>query len=231
MYIIEIAPATSLGGILMSSPPSISSNCAVVAMSGSIYNGYGNGSVSAEYNVHEDITASQAVYNASWLFPLVTAPLDTTVWDQFMLPIYSLLLAANASGGASPYASSLMANYEAWYNGGGKGFSAIKPFTLTTGTSTLYDVQAAYMAGAYGGWRAANHVDAVTGQAVPPAFPNIVTQALPVAVDSQGYTRIMQPGTAQMVYPAISFAGGVDVGVNAMAADIIGSIVAAPLGR
>jgi hypothetical protein len=88
LYIVEIAPATSLGTILGFNP-GLAANCIPVAMSGSIYRGcvillqvsyycteyssrtvsrYENSSTpAAEYNVVQNITASQFVYNSSWL--------------------------------------------------------------------------------------------------------------------------------------------------------------------
>jgi hypothetical protein len=74
-------------------------------MSGSLRAGYHNSStIAAEYNVRTNGSASQAMYGAAFAAPLVTAPLDTTVFDQFVGDTYGALLAANASGGA-PYAA------------------------------------------------------------------------------------------------------------------------------
>ena len=140
VLVTEIAPASSLGGVLMAQP-SLSAGVAVVAMSGSVRAGYGNSSrIAAEYNVRVNVTASQAMYAAAYAAPLVTAPLDTTVFDQFVGPTYAALLAANASG-SSPYASSLLAHYEAWYANGGKHYGAMLPFSPfagpNQGTSTM----------------------------------------------------------------------------------------------
>lgn len=216
VVVIEIAPATSLGDVL-SAQPSLANRALCVAMSGSIRVGYDNSSTpAAEYNVKTDIAASQFVYNSTWLSPLVTAPLDTTIFDQFFDPVYTFLLA-----GATPnhlYATTLMAHYTAWYNGGGKGYGAFRPFNLSTGTDTLYDLQAAYMAGSYVGW---------TGGNPPPAFPNVVVESLQVAVDSQGYTRIT-PG-AQPVLAATSFPNPYPIDVNRFGTDVVAGIITAPV--
>lgn len=58
-------------------------------------------------------------YNSTWLYPLVTAPLDTTVWAQFNGLQYAFFLAAANSTLATgapvhPYANSLLVQYEAW---------------------------------------------------------------------------------------------------------------------
>ena len=147
VFVTEIAPASSLGGVLMSEP-GLAAGVTVVAMSGSVRAGYGNSStIDAEYNVRINISASQAMYSAKYAYPLVTAPLDTTVFDQFMGETYGGLLTANASG-QSPYASSLLAHYVAWFSNGGKNYGAMLPFSpyagATQGTSTMYDVQAAW---------------------------------------------------------------------------------------
>lgn len=81
VMVTEIAPASSLGGVLMAQP-SLAAGAAVVAMSGSVRAGYGNSSrITAEYNVRVNVTASQAMYAATYAAPLVTAPLDSTVFD------------------------------------------------------------------------------------------------------------------------------------------------------
>jgi inosine-uridine nucleoside N-ribohydrolase len=231
VYVVEIAPATSLGSVVAANPAA-AANAVCTAMSGSIYKGYTNSSSpSAEYNVHEDVAASQAVYNATWLRPLATAPLDTTVFMQFFGGPYQTLLAANATGG-NLYASTLMANYEAWYSGGGHGFSALYPFSPATGTSTLYDALAAYMTGFYAGWRGevgGKGAGAGSSDPTPPPFPFLVTRALPVTVNGGGFTVVdpSAPGV-QTVFPTLGFPDGVGVDIDAIAADIVGSIVAAP---
>jgi hypothetical protein len=61
VFVTEIAPASSLGGVLMGAP-ALAAGVAVVAMSGSVRAGYGNSStIDAEYNVRVNVSASQAV--------------------------------------------------------------------------------------------------------------------------------------------------------------------------
>jgi len=150
LYIVEIAPATSLGDILRVSP-ALAANCVTVAMSGSVFRGYLNASTpSIEYNVVTDVPASQAMYNAQWLSPLVTAPLDSTIFQQFVDVQYQTLRSANTSG--HPYVQTLLANYDAWFAAGGDGYIQMLPFNPANGTSTLYDLQAAYMTAAFAGY-------------------------------------------------------------------------------
>lgn len=252
VFIIEIAPATSLGDVL-SANPSLAANCITVAMSGSVYRGYGNASVpSAEYNVREDIRANQWMYNATWLQPLTTAPLDTTIFDQFYGPTYSMLLAANDS--SHLHAQTLLTNYVAWYNGGGKSYYAILPFSPSTGTSTLYDLQAAWMTGyiaasyGYGPYASASASDArregagstggvdnirrdAAAGAVAPTVPYTILQLNPMAVNGTGYTNIVPSGSAngRPVYAATSFASPRSPYDDALAmgAEVIGAINAA----
>ena len=112
VYIIEIAPATSLGDVL-AVEPHLAANCVAVAMSGSVYKGYGHDGIDAEYNVVRDIAAAQFMYNSTWLIPLVTAPLDTTIFQQWNGAIYASFVLANDTEHA--IVSSLMANYQAWW--------------------------------------------------------------------------------------------------------------------
>lgn len=216
VYVIEIAPATSLGDVL-SANPAAAEACITVAMSGSIYVGYLNSSSpAAEYNVVRDIAASQRMYNAPWLRPLVTAPLDTTDFMQFNGATYAALLAANDS--AHKHVSTLLSNYEVWWSNGGKGYSALLPFSPTTGTDDLYDVQAAWMAGAYAA--------AAAAAPPPPTFPHIVTPALPLRVTDAGYTVVDQVAGV-LAYPATAFTTYAYNATAALGQDIIASIVAA----
>jgi hypothetical protein len=102
LFVVEIAPVTSLGGILEQTP-ALSANVITTAMSGSVYHGYGNSSQpDREYNVVQNITASQAMYAASWLSPLMMVPLDTSGLLHCQGPEWGALIAANTS--SHPYA-------------------------------------------------------------------------------------------------------------------------------
>jgi hypothetical protein len=71
LFVVEIAPATSLGGVVAQAP-TLAANVITTAMSGSVYHGYGNSSgPGREYNVVQNISASQAMYASSWLSPLM----------------------------------------------------------------------------------------------------------------------------------------------------------------
>ena len=215
LVIIEIAPATSLGDVLAANA-SLSRNTMVVAMSGCIRVGYGNSTVcQPEYNVVQDIVASQRVYNATWLAPLVTAPLDTTIFMQFNGPLYHEFAVANASGRLRGVVE-LMAHYEAWYSGGGQAYSALLPFAPATGTSTMYDVQAAYMAGAYAGaW----------GGGAPPSFPNVNVEALHLAVNATGW--VVEDAAAPLAYAATTFRLAGRASVDLIGSDYFGSVMGA----
>jgi inosine-uridine nucleoside N-ribohydrolase len=238
VLVVEIAPTTSLGAVIRANP-SVTRNCLASAMSGSIYRGYGNSSTpSAEYNVREDVAAAQSVYNATWLAPLLTAPLDTTIQMQFMAstPLgtgpYAALLAANATG-KLVFASTLMAHYETWYENGGKGYSALLPFSPSTGTDTLYDPQAAWMGGLYAAQYLALAAEVGAEEAarrsragaVAPSFPFVTVDQMPIAVTAGGMTA-QTPG-AQTVVPAVGFPHGFVEDINNIGADIIDSIIAA----
>jgi inosine-uridine nucleoside N-ribohydrolase len=256
LYIVEIAPATSLGDILQASP-ALAANCITVAMSGSVYRGYLNASTpSIEYNVVTDVPASQAMYNAQWLSPLVTAPLDSTIFEQFVDVQYQTLRSANTSG--HPYVQTLLANYDAWFAAGGDGYIQMLPFDPTNGTSTLYDLQAAYMAAAfagyynvdtaanaggepaaYGAWfargghrtpkdaAAKQASQAVPPAAGPPAVANVKLQALRMSVTDEGYTIVDPAG--QLVYAATDLAQTNPYdSVDAIAADVVASLITAP---
>ena len=193
LFVIEISPATSLGAVLASNP-SLAANVVVSAMSGSVNRGYFNASVSREYNVIIDIAASRTMYNASYAAPLLVHPLDSTVFDQFVGDTYGLLLTAN---GTSACASSLLRHYEIWFqNGGGKQYRAMLPFSpyvgADQGTSTMYDVQAAWAVPVYA---------AALLKGSPPALPWTDVQAINLVVNASGYS--VEDASGRSVYVAL----------------------------
>jgi len=126
-------------------------------------------------------------------------------------------LAANNS--AHPYVQVLLENYVTWYNNGGSGFYALQPFSPTTGTSTNYDPQAAYMAGFYG--------QQLQNKKYPPVIPNIILQSYPLIVNNSGYTisSAMQP---YPVLAAVDFPSTLNnpyVSANNIGSDIIQAII------
>lgn len=102
-------------------------------MSGSIYVGYGGSSTpDAEYNVSDNVTAAQTVYEEVFdRFPMTTAPLDTSGLVYIDGDNYQRLL-------ASQLRNNLVFNILEQYRIGEGGLE-------TSSSSTLYDVQAARM--------------------------------------------------------------------------------------
>ena len=215
MYVVEIAPATSLGGVLIAQP-GLAAGAAVVAMSGSIKFGYDNSShCDAEYNVRANVTASKAMYAAEFAVPLMTAPLDSTVFDQFNGATYGALLTANASE-AAPYAQSLIAHYVCWYENGGKNYGAMLPFSPFAGpdqgTSTMYDVQAAW-----------SLVYAASNTSVP----WMQTEFVPLVVNSSGFTVADADGRLVLVQAQWTPASETRDIVQNVGAEVIAAIIAA----
>jgi len=210
VYIVEIAPANSLGDVLLRGSGEIANNCICVAMSGSVYRGYMNGSsTAAEYNVVQNVTASQAMYDAKWLSPLVTAPLDTCNFDQWNGDVYQKLVVSNNS--AHLFVQVLLENYQVWYDNGGKNYGGLLPFSPTTGTDVLYDAQAAWM----------------TGQLISksPLTP-LVMKALPLMVNSAGYTIVDASGQHYPVNAALGFqTSDAHAGAMQIGAELIQSII------
>ena len=192
LFVTEIAPATSLGAVLTSNPE-LSANIVVSAMSGSVNAGYKNGSVSKEYNVAIDVSASQVMYNSSYASPLFMHPLDTTVFDQFVGDAYGLLLKAN---GTSPCASSLLHHFECWYQNGGQSYDSLLPFSPyagpNQGTSTMYDVQAC--------WSVPYYATALK-QGTLPMLPCTDVRAMSIIVNSSGFT--LDDPSGRSVYVAL----------------------------
>ena len=167
--IIEISPETSLGHVVQRLQPDTLRNIRLFAMAGSIYRGYRNSSSpSKEYNVAVDIPAAQAVFSAPWAY-FGLAPLDTTVFVQFFGTIWESFYSFRNQ---SKHVQLVIDSYTVWYNNGGKGFAALKPFSPETGTSTMYDVLAAFLASSY------------------PAVFAMVSKELPLSVTNDGFTAV-----------------------------------------
>lgn len=106
----------------------------VFAMSGSVRIGYdGSATPDAEYNVREDIAASQAMYQADW--KLTIAPLDTAGLVTLRGAKYADLCMTK-----NRLVETLLENYRVWVEEGKHG---IDPKTRS---STLFDTVAVYLA-------------------------------------------------------------------------------------
>lgn len=167
--VIEISPTTSLGHALQRLDPEKLKYIRLFAMAGSVYRGYDNSSQpSKEYNIVVDIPAAQIVFNTSWAY-FGLAPVDTTIFMQFYGPEWQTFLSFYNQ---SKHVQLLIDSYTVWYNNGGKHNGALKPFSPASGTSTMFDVLAAFLAASY-----------------PRAF-TMVVQDLPLIVTQDGYTKV-----------------------------------------
>lgn len=204
LFVVEIAPTTSLGGIVMADP-SAAANTIVVAMSGSVYHGYGNSSgPEPEYNVVRNVSASAAMYAAEWLSPLMTAPLDTSGLLRCSAPEFSNLIAANAT---NLYAQVLLKNYQVW--------CGCVPNAGST-SDVLYDAQAAYQLSFYSR-------DWTQHGAAPPQIAYLTQETLRMSVNASGFTVIDPAG--QPVWPAVRFPDGLALDAHLICADIITNLL------
>ena len=211
IHYVEIAPASSLAALLQADP-SLSAKLSVFAMSGCIAVGYGNVSQQeAEYNVVTDTAASQLVYSfAPYYAPalpdvpssagLLISPLDSTIFIQFTGALWSSFLQHNDS--AHPFVTTLLTAYQAWYDYGGKGNGALLPYSPSIGTSTMYDVQAAFSAG---------HPSRSKAADCSVAEPHLISQCLPLRVNDDGVTIVVKQGdVGYNVSVQVTVAGGRD---------------------
>ena len=114
-------------------------------MAGSIYRGYGSSSPTGEYNVAQNRSASQIVYNFTastpYAFATCAAPLDTTWFFQIYGENYQQILNSK-----EVLPQTLVANYQVWFDNCCDGSGAYRPFSPSTATSCMYDAQAMFMA-------------------------------------------------------------------------------------
>eukprot|EP01121_Diplochlamys_sp_Union-15-3_P001209 TRINITY_DN11070_c0_g1_i1.p1 TRINITY_DN11070_c0_g1~~TRINITY_DN11070_c0_g1_i1.p1 ORF type:complete len:322 (-),score=63.67 TRINITY_DN11070_c0_g1_i1:19-984(-) len=134
---LAIAPVVNFQAILKKRPD-LASKVNVVAMSGSIKVCYGGGQGPCpEYNVVEDIPASQLFYNTTWAKPTVTTPIDTGYVAIIDGPIYQNLM---QGVNKNVILKTLIECYFYWHeNGGGSGTD---PHTSST---ILWDAVAAWL--------------------------------------------------------------------------------------
>jgi len=207
IHYIEIAPVTSLGTVL-TNKPQLASKLTVFAMNGEIDVGYGNATgPEVEWNVLVDVPASRTMYAAAPQYTplegsgvaagLITSPLDSTIFQQWNGPLWQHFLRYNDTTN-HPLAALLVSAYTHWYNAGGKGNGAILPYSPLTGTSTMYDAQAAYTA-------AHSRVDASSGDCNV-RVPHLVTRCMCVYVNATGYVVVSSSGNSD------SGSGGSEVG-------------------
>jgi hypothetical protein len=205
LFVAEIAPAHSLGGVV-GAEPALAANAITSAMSGSIYHGYGNSSgPEREYNVYINVTASQHMYAAQWLSPLMTAPLDTSGLIRCPAPQYTDLLRSNGT-----YAQMLVRNFAVWCN--------CDPQAQTM-TDILYDAQNAYQLTFYAAsWSAG-------GAGGPPRIPGLTLEQLHLIVDDNAMTVPNAQG--QPVWASTSFPDGFSSDLHVICGGLVDSIIAA----
>ena len=75
--------------------------------------------------------------------PTCAAPLDTTGQYQIYGSNYERFYDAQSWNVIS---NTVIQNYQVWYDNGGKNHGAMRPFNVSTATSTMFDPQAMYMA-------------------------------------------------------------------------------------
>jgi len=207
LFVVEIAPATSFGGVV-GADPALTANAIVSAMSGSVYRGYNNNSTpQPEYNVVQNVSASQRMYAATYLSPMMTAPLDTSGLLHCFAPEFTALIAADND--EHPYAQALLKNYRVW--------CGCTP-SPAKGTDTLYDAQAAVMVAQYA-------QEWVAHGSAPPPVRNLTLQALRLAVNDSGFT-VVDPA-AQTVWAAVGFPDGLAADTHGICQDLISHIIRA----
>ncbi len=133
VYLFVIGPCPNIPELLKRAPDVVK-KVKVFAMSGSVRLGYeGRPVPDAEYNVRDNVPASQALYQAEW--DLTIAPLDTAGLVYLDGDRYKTLKQTN-----NPLVQTLLANYRVWAK---EGRHALDPESRS---STLFDPVAVYLA-------------------------------------------------------------------------------------
>lgn len=131
--LIVIGPTPNIGEALKREP-GIAKKAVIVAMSGSVYRGYGNKTApEPEYNVKDDVSSSAAMYKAGW--PVLIAPLDTAGVIRLDGETYRQVFNA-----ANPLCRTLMENYQIWLK------NQKTSLQFEQQSSTLFDCLAVFLA-------------------------------------------------------------------------------------
>jgi inosine-uridine nucleoside N-ribohydrolase len=205
LWVLSISPMGNLAAALRLGPDR-SSRARIVSMSGSVLMGYsGTPPPDAEYNVAENVSASQLVYSTPWASPLVTGPLDTTQFFQIMGDTYQRFLHSTKS---DLLPRVLLENYQAWYDNGGRNETALQPFSPSLASSTNYDLEVSVIATLL----AENRLN-----------PFVAFSQYPLAVNGSGFT-VVEKG-ALVVDAATSWVGGTGAGVGAMGEFVVSALL------
>ncbi len=131
--LIVIGPAPNIEQALKREP-GIAKKATIVAMSGSVYRGYGNKSKpEPEYNVKDHVSSTAAMYRAGW--PVTIAPLDTAGLIQLDGETYGKVYAS-----PNPLCRTLMENYQVWLK------NQKTNLKFDQQSSTLFDCLAVFLA-------------------------------------------------------------------------------------
>eukprot|EP01084_Bolivina_argentea_P168096 291588_1 len=202
VYVVGIAPFSNLAQIFIDEPE-LKRNMRLITMSGSLYSGYGKAHAQPEYNVRENISAAQIVYNytdkISYAMPICVAPLDTTWWFQIYGENYQKLLNSQQI-----LPKTIIENYSVWYENGGKNLGANRAFNPIIATSTDYDTQAMFQASII----AMNSTN--NKQTECNNIPFMSIQASQIVVNESGYT-VNDTNTnseIQIVYETVGWNNG-----------------------
>lgn len=182
--LIAVGPVPNVAEALKREPR-IAEKAEFIGMHGSIYKGYGGSDkVSPEYNVRADVKACQKVFTADW--DMTITPLDTCGLVVLDGEKYQKVFNRN-----SAVTSNLLANYRIWQKNGMRNqykeadeanLNRLANNVLHTRSSTLFDTVAIYLAVSH---------------------DLVKMEKLPIEVDDQGYTRIVQG--AKMVDCAVDW--------------------------
>eukprot|EP00927_Polykrikos_kofoidii_P073854 TRINITY_DN69872_c0_g1_i1.p1 TRINITY_DN69872_c0_g1~~TRINITY_DN69872_c0_g1_i1.p1 ORF type:complete len:414 (+),score=40.33 TRINITY_DN69872_c0_g1_i1:149-1243(+) len=151
--LVAIGPFTNLAALQRRFPEVVRS-IMVVAMAGSIHSGWKPGTPPiAAYNEAVDIPSAQTVLRGAAAWGSMTfTPVDTCGNLQLVGKAFQQLRALAVSAPTSPklaIARSVLASYDTWFSHGcAHGFyctPAVLKYTPMNASSTLFDVQVAYM--------------------------------------------------------------------------------------
>jgi inosine-uridine nucleoside N-ribohydrolase len=129
--VISVGPASTMAAVL-DRQPQIAAKASFAGMYGGVRKGYGNGPISAEWNVKANVPAARKVLSAPWRHITIT-PLDTCDLINLSGQRFETLKRSGDAG-----AQAVLNNYRVWANK--------KSLDQLQASTTLFDTVAVYLA-------------------------------------------------------------------------------------
>eukprot|EP01084_Bolivina_argentea_P107998 193030_1 len=192
IWILAIGPYANLAQIFLSNP-SLKANARLFTTEAFTGNGY---------NAGLNVSAAEIVFNYTDKTPynnsICNAAGQTTYWFQIYDENYQNLL---NSRNISVLSDVFIQNYQVWYENGGDSYGANRPYSPDIATSTMWDLQTAYMLGFVAETNSCSNIQWIN------------MEKYKTAINDSGYFNVLPENSPlQTEWEALSWTAGNDNG-------------------